>query len=356
MATRSFDTNTEKEGFERKETYHYNNLNQLVRTDRDTFDVGGDIDAYVTHERDVFGRDGEIKTYSNASGDLESHYINERDVYGNISKQTIFGIDGQITRVNNYTRDARGLEIKNEIDWNGDGIYNDLDTVIISVRDDTPQGNIISQLQSYADGRPEVYTIWGYDGFGRHNSTHSDTNKNGQIDEGERASKVSFVGESTLIDVITVYSGNELQHLQKIHYSDNNIILGSFYSDANSVYHTLSYNGYGGTRRSSTEDFTESHYDALFKQIGGAIKTLNMSNANYQTDITLDNNVLAKLTKSELVVNGDATDTIRLKDNTEFTQLDNVTRGRQEYEQYQTEVDGQQYTLLIDTDINVVLA
>ncbi|MFA9617482.1 hypothetical protein ACERCE_12295, partial [Mannheimia sp. E15BD] len=230
------------------------------------------------------------------------------------------------------------------------------DTVIISVRDDTPQANIISQLQSYADGRPEVYTIWGYDGFGRRNFTHSDTNRNNQIDEGERNSQISFVGDTSLIDVSEIYSGKSLVNLQKLHYSNNNSAIASFYAGADKVYYSLIYGGYGGTVRSSTEDFTESHYEALFKAVGGTIKTLNMSNANYQTDITLDNNVLAKLTKSELVVNGDATDTIRLKDNTEFTQLDNVTRGRQEYEQYQTEVDGQQYTLLIDTDINVVLA
>lgn len=158
------------------------------------------------------------------------------------------------------------------------------------------------------------------------------------------------------MDIIREYTGTTLKVVRKVHYDNNNAAIATFRGDAKGVYHTLNYDGYDKPR-SSSEDFTQEHYNELFKQVGGNLKTVNFTNDKHSTEITLNKDVLAKLTKSQLLVNGDSTDTVTLKDKADFTELENtVKKGNNDYKQYTTEVDGQPYTLLIDSDINVVLA
>ncbi|MFA9489546.1 hypothetical protein [Mannheimia sp. E16BA] len=372
MATRSFDTNTEKEGFERKETYHYNNLNQLVRTDRDTFDVGGDIDAYVTYERDVFGREKVIKVHSDAQGSFELHQIKEYDAYGYVNKVTSYNAQNQVSRIYNSEANEYGREVVSWVDTNQNGKFDGNEVMLLKTLSSV-DGRLLSRIDRYANGSADVTVRLHYDQTDLHRATLFDNNNNGSIDKGERyAVRKYFEGSRSQIDSFDYYQGTQddvafgileptdglkLVQVQKLHYSDSGQSLGTVYANGERVFTGWSYNGGNGAAiRSSTEDYTDGKFQPLLEQIGGALERINLSNATQSTDIALDNNVLAKLTKSKLTINGDATDTVRLKDNAEFTQIENTKVGSNEYEQYTTEVDGQQYTLLIDTDINVVLA
>ncbi|MFA9501134.1 hypothetical protein ACERCG_12160, partial [Mannheimia sp. E30BD] len=319
MATRSFDTNTEKEGFERKETYHYNNLNQLIRTDIDNLGQGNDIDAYILRDKDLYGRDMNVKSYANNV--LSSNISYEYDTYNRQIKRINLGVNEQKERIIETKYDAYNREIEIFTDTNANGLFDGNEGKLIFHRDTDANGTILGRTDVYSDGRS--YTAkWFYDDFGRRIATHQDLNDNGIIDGEEPNWKISFIGQPGQFDELNEYRGTTLTASRKVIYDDGNAALASFRSGADKVYTLLNYDGYDKPR-SSKEDFTTSHYDELFNKYGGNLKVINMTNTQYSTDITLDNNVLAKLTKSELVVNGDATDTIRLKDNTEFTQLDN---------------------------------
>ena len=112
-----------------------------------------------------------------------------------------------------------------------------------------------------------------------------------------------------------------------------------------------------GTVVSSNEDYTTESWQRFFDKVGGKIGVINLSDARAATEITLDNDVLRKITTdSQLRILGDKTDTINLKDSNEYMKLEETKKvGTNDCHQYTTEVGGDTYTLLIDTDVNVNL-
>lgn len=97
------------------------------------------------------------------------------------------------------------------------------------------------------------------------------------------------------------------------------------------------------------EDLTQAHSGRLESWKG--IHTIEFSD-NVSNTLVLDGNRLADLlqTQGTLTILGDSSDTVSLKG---FTQ---VASQQADYEQYQTTVDSRSYTLLIENELNVVLA
>ncbi|QLB39548.1 hypothetical protein [Mannheimia pernigra] len=370
--------NLTKQGFERVETYDRDVYGRIVRTDNDIVGQGGDIDAYTTYEYDIFGRNTDIKAYSDDKGSFELHQTKEYNQYGDATKTTSYNAQNQVSRIFNSESDEYNRQAIYWTDNNYNGKFDGNEIKHILTRDPT-NGRLISRIEKYANGSPELKVIFYYDETDLHVATLFDKNNNGTIEKGDTYwVRQYFEGSRSLVDYFELYNGKKesdgvrfgepnmedglkLYQLHKLHYSDSGQSLGTIYANGESEFLNWAYNGGNGAPvRSSTEDYTDSKFEPLLEQIGGTLREINLSNATQSTDIAFDNDTLAKLSgKSstrKLLINGDATDTVRLKDHAEFKEIENVKEGKNDYKQYTTEVDGQQYTLLIDTDINVVLA
>ncbi|QLB39546.1 hypothetical protein [Mannheimia pernigra] len=378
VATRSFDTNLTKQGFERVETYDRDVYGRAVRTDNDIVGQGGKIDSYTTYVSDIFGRTTDIKTYSDDKGSFELHQTKEYNQYGDATKTTSYNAQNQVSRIFNSESDEYNRQAIHWTDNNYNGKFDGNETKHILTRDPA-NGRLISRIEKYANGSPELNVKFYYDETDRHVATLFDKNNNGTIEKGDTYSvRQYFEGSRSLVDYFERYQGKQesngvafgepnmeeglqLVDVLKLHYSYSGQSLGTLYADGERVFKNWAYNGGNGAPvSSSTEDYTDSKFEPLLEQIGGTLREINLSNATQSTDIAFDNDTLAKLsgnnTTRKLIINGDNTDTVRLKDHAEFKEIENVKEGKNDYKQYTTEVDGQQYTLLIDTDINVVLA
>ena len=90
--------------------------------------------------------------------------------------------------------------------------------------------------------------------------------------------------------------------------------------------------------------------------VGDKLNYITLSNTTASTTLTLNKATIAAISQTGFQVRGDATDTVNLTDITSAEKLSATTTvSGQNYNQYQFEVEGNTYTLLVDTDINVVL-
>ncbi|QLB43421.1 hypothetical protein [Mannheimia pernigra] len=367
--TRYFDTDREKGGFERNETYHYNNLDQLVKVDRAAGE-SQEIEGYTILVKDRF--DNTLKYEArNADGSLVSKVIHKYDQYGYLTQRDTYSGNDVLTIVHKYEkRDERGYIIKELSDTGVIEQRNAGDTIFEYTRD--AFNTVLTRKNTRFNDDGEIASVtkevWGYDPLGRRISTHIDTNEDGEISAGESNQKMTFYGESNLVNLTHTYVGDEYRGTFKTVHDNLNIAQVRFFAGKDREYNRFDYDG-ARTPRNYTDDLTTWKQE-FYEEIGDKIRTINLSDTRASTVITLDNDTLAKLssgvkpTKAKdsgkdsiiLTINGDKTDTVNLKDNTEFKKLANIRGGKEEYEQYQTEVGDQTYTLLIDTDVNVVLA
>ncbi|QLB39554.1 hypothetical protein [Mannheimia pernigra] len=366
---RWFDTDSKKEGFERNETYHYNNLDQLVKVDRAAGE-SQEIEGYTILVKDRF--DNTLKYEArNADGSLVSKVIHKYDQYGYLTQRDTYSGNDVLTIVHKYEkRDERGYIIKELSDTGVIEQRNAGDTIFEYTRD--AFNTVLTRKNTRFNDDGEIASVtkevWGYDPLGRRISTHIDTNEDGEISAGESNQKMTFYGESNLVNLTHTYVGDEYRGTFKTVHDNLNIAQVRFFAGKDREYNRFDYDG-ARTPRNYTDDLTTWKQE-FYEEIGDKIRTINLSDTRASTVITLDNDTLAKLssgvkpTKAKdsgkdsiiLTINGDKTDTVNLKDNTEFKKLANIRGGKEEYEQYQTEVGDQTYTLLIDTDVNVVLA
>ncbi|MFA9489554.1 MULTISPECIES: hypothetical protein [unclassified Mannheimia] len=356
MATREVDTDFSKEGVERVETYHYNSLNQLVRTDSDVLGNEALIDAYSLYERNHYGQIEKVQNYS--GNVLASQVLYKFNVYGQPAVETLYaGSNTNPTQIRHREYDAYGRNMQFYFDKNSNGEKDRGDIIYEYTRDPVTGLELAVKKTSFNAKNEPVSDVrqYTYDEFNRVKFAHWDTNENGIIDGNERNMKSYYVADSTQVSHIENYSGEVLQYTIHFLYNEARQYLATVVDNAKTSVVTVTYDGYGSPKN-SVEDYTEQSIQAFYQPFNGRVSTISLSNQNANTEITLDNDVVARLSASKLLINGDATDTLRLKDHSEFKQIENVKQGNNEYEQYQTEVDGQQYTLLIDTDINVVLA
>ncbi|MEG9486997.1 hypothetical protein [Mannheimia indoligenes] len=296
---------------------------------------------------------------------------------------TSYNAQNQVSRIYNTEKDQYGREVIYWVDNNRNGKF-DGDEVKHFVERDPVDGKLISRLETYANGSPDQMVRFHFDETALHRATLFDTNKNGMIDTGERYDIRKFIeGSRTQVDYLDIYLGTQdgvtygvepveglkFNQVQKIHYSESGQSLGTIYGNGEREFKSWSYNGgSGGTVRSSVEDYTDSKFEPLLAQIGGKLERIDLSNATQSTQITLDNDVLAKLSSQVkptkavgdtteslvLTINGDATDKVNLKDYNEFTKAEGTVKvGSNDYDKLTTEVEGKTYTLLVDTDIKL---
>ncbi|MEG9486996.1 hypothetical protein [Mannheimia indoligenes] len=320
----------------------------------------------MVRERDEFGRDKVIRNYQ-ADGTLIWKRVYEYDEYGYQTKYTNYSSETQKSFINHYTRDEFGrVKTLNE-DKNANGIFDVGDLKQTITYDQNLNSNYSERIDEWvnADGaKGSSHGIYTYDELNRRATDFSDKNGNKQLDGNEILTKSFYHGQSGVLDIHKLYLGGDkpeqLYEIRKFIYQDAGISgtqIASLVEDVVKADATLAY-GTANFHHTTKDDYTSEKWRALLDNYENKIIQINLTNARASTDITVDNDVIAKISKNAtFTINGDSTDTVRLKDNTDFTKLEaTVKHGNNDYEQYTIEVGGQQYTLLIDTDINVVLA
>ncbi|MFA9501109.1 hypothetical protein ACERCG_12000 [Mannheimia sp. E30BD] len=361
MATRSFDTNTEKEGFEKVETYSYDSYGRQTGIAMDDPSTAG-IDNYISYERDLFGNITK-KVNMDSSKAVINQVEYERNLYGQHSKTVYLTKTGEVDWTRSLTYNAHGRAIREQDDRSKIGVWDNGDNIKEFTRSDDAVGLIVARKSTYHNVKGDVTTnvIFTYDDYNRQVLELEDKDGNGEISVGENYLKRIYEESSTL-NLATTYhymTGAEdediLRYTVRVNREVEGDAISRFISNNKGEFETLVYDGWG-VQKSSTEDYTEERFQALFDKFGGKLKTLNLSNETQSTEITFDNDTLAKMTAGRLVINGDKTDTINLKDGSEFSKQEaTVKEGANDYVQYTTEVGGDTYTLLIDTDVNVNL-
>ncbi|MFA9489561.1 MULTISPECIES: hypothetical protein [unclassified Mannheimia] len=359
MATREFDTDFAKDGFERVESYQYDSYGNLIDTKTDVLGDNISVNAIRTSERDLYGRDKFIRNYQ-ADGTLTNKVEHVYNEYSQLAKQVNYSSEAQVANNLIYTRDEFGRVATAWEDRNGNNVWDIGDVKLEHTYADSITHNLASRVltQVTSNGETKVTNIYTYDELNRNIASFADRNNNGRFDSDEIMEKLSYIGETSSRDTAKNYRGDTLISIYKFMYQDAEAG-GNYigYLDTNAKNETTIRYGFNANR-STKDDYTSDNWSTFLDNAKGKVVEIILTNNLAKTDITLDKDVVAKLAKNQMLrISGDATDTVRLKDDTEFTKLDTTVKaGKNEYYQYSTEGDGQTYTLQIDTDINVVLA
>ncbi|MFA9489563.1 hypothetical protein [Mannheimia sp. E16BA] len=362
-ATREFDADFSegKDGAERIENYTYDNYGRLIETKEDILGDAIDVNSRMVRERDEFGRDKVIRNYQ-ADGTLIWKREYEYDEYGYITKFTNYSSETNKSFINSYTRDEFGRVFTLWEDKNANEIFDVGDLKQTLIYNQSINSNYAERIDESVSSK--THNFYTYDELNRRVTSFRDKNGNKQVDGNEVFTKYSYIGETGITDVMENYRGGDkleqLYEVRKIIYQDAGIS-GSHIAALNenvTKAETTLYYGVSSLHYSTKDDYTSEKWRALLDNYENKIIQINLTNARASTDITVDNDVIAKISKNPtLRINGDGTDTVRLKDSSEFTKLEaKVNAGSNEFHQYTTTVEGESYTLQIDTDINVVLA
>ncbi|QTM01254.1 hypothetical protein [Mannheimia sp. ZY171111] len=279
-------------------------------------------------------------------------------MYDHEVKRTTYTAEDKINISQIITRDEYGriVIIGQDRDLNGE--FGLGDTWRTYFYDD---GKAYKIIDRQANGNDNV-NLYFYDDFNRRNLIVADDNKNDIFDGNDVKNIITYHGQTNFQDTLTQFSAKDETtpvKINKVIYlnaGEAGQMLGFLHAWNGKDFTDLAYNVYGSVV-SSTEDYTTENWQRFFDKVGGHIEVINMSDARAKTEITLDNDVLRKITTgSELRIAGDSTDVVNLKNSHEFKKLDETKKvANQEYNQYTTQVDGHDYTLLIDTDITTNL-
>lgn len=355
--TKSLDTDSAKVGYERVETYHYNSLNQIVRLDNNVLGNEALIDSYVLYERNHYGQLEKVQNYS---GDvLANQTVYKLNAYGQAAMETPYaGANAEPSQIMHKEYDAYGRLMRNYFDKNSNGVKDRGDIIYEYTRDPVTGQELKVKTTTFNAKNEPVSDIrqYSFDDLNRVKFAHWDTNEDGVIDSNERNTKQYYVGNSAQLSHIEVYTGETHESTTHFLRNESGAVLATVVDNAKTSVVTVNYDGYGVPKNSVEDYTTQPTIQAFYEQFSGRVSTISLSNKNANTEITLDNDVVARLSASELLINGDATDTIKLKDSSEFEkQTATVKRGANDFYQYNTEVNGKAYTLLIDTDVKVEL-
>ncbi|QTM01244.1 hypothetical protein [Mannheimia sp. ZY171111] len=357
QATREFDTDSAKDGFERVESYQYDSYGNLIDTKTDVLGDNIDVNATRTVERDLYGRDKFIRTYQ-ADGTLTTKIEYLYNEYSQLMKGIHYSTETQVANNVIYTRDEFGRAATIWEDRNGNNVWDNGDVKLEHTYADSITNKLASRVltQVTSNGETKVTNIYTYDELNRNIASFADRNNNGRFDSDETMEKISYIGETSSRDTAENYRGETLTSVYKFMYQDAEAggqYIG--YLDTNIARdETIVRYGFGGNR-STNDDYTSEKWGEFLDNAKGKVVEVILTNNLAKTELTLDNDVVAKLAKNPtLRINGDATDIVNLKDSGEFTkQTATVKAGSNEFHQYTTTVDGETYTLQIDTDIVV---
>ena len=367
--TRSYETDSTHDGFERVETYIRDVYGNTVRTNNDVLGDSVDINSYTTIIRDHLGR--EIENISYANGVLSSRVVTEYNQYNQAIKRSVYNsLDGKPVSATIYTYNERGQTIREWSDRDASGVFDKNDAIFEYTRASDAAGTILARRDITPTS--DTTSQWFYDYMGRRIMTLHDLDGDREIDAGEQNWRFTFYGNTNAMNTIRIYSGEDtLVSIQKLTYNGQSQQIARVRGGADDIYRTFDYDGYGAPRNyidDLTTEWRDLYNDDLFAEIGNSISTINLSNATAKTDITIDSNAIAKLSSGVtpttatgdttqtivLTINGDATDSVRLKDYSEFTKVEGTVKvGSNNYDKLTTEVEGKTYTLLVDTDINL---
>ena len=329
-------------------------------------DVGntGTIDSNITYTRDALGRELEQSTDADNDGNIDSRTTYELDVYGNALVSKMY--NGSSDTPNGvYTRTFNSLNQVDTLvfDRTGNGLSSD-DTTYTYTYDE--QGRREAEVRYRTQTGEKLSTIsyeYGDDSLVLKRT--EDWDGSGVIDS-SRDRIYSFTYDPVwlydLTETATDGTGTPIHTL----YIERN--------DAGQVIRTLTdTKSTGSIDRlnfgSMSGDYTVNHQEDFtqwsserFTQMKG-LNLITLSNTRYQTEITLDQAVIGKLSPagtvagktSSLRIDGDATDTVNLEGNG-FTKLETTqTIGSNTFDMYATTVNNTTYTLFIDNDVNTVL-
>ncbi|QTM01257.1 hypothetical protein [Mannheimia sp. ZY171111] len=355
VATRSFDTDSKKEGDERTEKYTYDQYGYIINVATDILGDNIAVNTTRTIERDLYGRTEIYRDYQ-ANGSLLSKHEYDYNEYGYITKLTSYSSETQKSFINHYyKRDSIGRVEKLLEDKNANEIFDAGDLKQTLIYDQYIDSKYAERIdESVLRKKHNIYT---YDDYQRISSSFEDKNGNKTHDSYEPLTKRFYFGESGITDRFEFYTNGKLTLIQKYVYPDAGNIgnpIAQLKLDVAADQYALLY-GLHGFHYSSEDDYTSDNWSKLLDNYANKINQINLTNATASTHITLDHNTVAKIAKDKtLLINGDATDTVKLKDYGEFTKAaETVKIGSNTYDKLTTEVEGKTYTLLVDTDIKL---
>ncbi|QLB41509.1 hypothetical protein HV560_00910 [Mannheimia pernigra] len=353
-----------KQGFERVENYTYDTYGSIIDT---ATDVAGDniaVNSRTTSERDEFGRDKVVRNFQ-ADGTLVWKREYEYNEYDALTKETHYSSETRKNSIHTYSRDEFDRPVIGWDDKNANGIF-DAGDVKYSLSFSNDARSLLMRRKN------TVVDISGKETSQDFNYVYNekvrvrefiDLNNNQKADSNELVTHITYTDDTGLFVKKFEYSyGLDKKNIfESWHFifpdaGTRGVQIAGIRTDIASGETYMSY-GVHGSHYSTKDDYTSSSWNKLFDEYKSKLEAIYLTNNTANTILTVDNDVIAKIAKNQMLrINGDATDTVRLKNHAEFKEIENVKQGKNDYKQYTTEVDGQQYTLLIDTDINVVLA
>ncbi|QLB39560.1 hypothetical protein [Mannheimia pernigra] len=341
-----------KELLTKIEHYELNANNQREKLQVDILGDGS-IDAITTHDLDAQGRTEKAYFDTDSDKTIDRVETYTRDLNGNILRNEISNVDGEVQAVRIYERNALGQVTKYEIDEGNDGIIdtryeqtrdiqgNELTYKLYSYNAVTKQQELTVSAQrefdelnrakyieySYADSSIDYRIDYGYDEFGRKISEtfsgarnykweflyNDDNTVKERLDynkEGVFTSKtvyVEYYPEFNAVKVLDAYNAkNELVSSTIWLRDGNGVLTNSLIDSTNNGKgwdtYTFGDRGATGINRNLSQDFTAWGEEKL-AQLGDSLSLIRMIKGGV-SELTLNAEVVAKISNGGLRVQG----------------------------------------------------
>ena len=304
----------------------------------------------TTYEYDEVGRKTKAHTDIDGNGVIDAVNTYEYNIYGATTSNKEENLLTGKSQTHLYTYNERGLAATYALDVNSDGI-NGTDTSY--VYEYNSQG---LRSVAYVSRNSELVQTIYYE-FNDQNkiiAMKTDVNNNGYGDAGDFVIKQEWDSNGTLSKYYSVYADGTPRNASSEYINSNigTILVTLFDAKQDGVIDSI-----GFSHLNQSFDFTGNAYQSYAAR--SALTQITLSNNAYATEITLDKATIQGITNTQnnvLRINGDALDTVNLKDIVASEKLDTTTKvGTNDYNQYQFTDNGTTYTVLVDTDIHVTL-
>ncbi|QLB39552.1 hypothetical protein [Mannheimia pernigra] len=339
------------DGVDRAEIYTLDVNGYITKTENDIGN-NGSIESSTRYDRNALGRI--TKLYDDNDGDsiIDAYRTNEFDVYGNILKETHYNAKTDaITSIITSTYDSNNRRITQFNDANANGEFDNLDTKNV-YKYDPQYGSVIQRVDISPTKTSSIF--FRYDNLGRQVKSILDDNNNGIPESNETTRIYSYDNPIwNKYTLVTVTDSQGLQSISKFDLDDAGNYALQYYAGRNGEFSRINFYN---ANVAKNVDFTNKWSEEELAKIGSKIQQIQLTNEQYSTTLTLDSNIVSKLSVSGLDIRGDATDTVNLS--SDFTKVEvkgTKKAGKDVLQAYQAEVDGTTYTVYIDTDIHTVV-
>ncbi|MFA9489328.1 MULTISPECIES: hypothetical protein [unclassified Mannheimia] len=351
--TNFYNLVNDREVLTKIEYYELNVNNQRTKLSIDTL---GDntINSITRYDLDNLGRTE--KSYFDTDGDKTTDRIEAytRDSNGNILRTEIINNDGEVQAVRIYERNALGQVTKQEVDSDNDGIIdtryeytrdaqgNETAYKVYSYNPITKQQELTQSAKrefdelnrakyielSYVDSSRDYRVDYTYDDFGRRLSdvhsgsrTHTwtydynddntlrerlDYNKDGVFTS--KSLFVEYYPEFNAAKVVEGYNAQDELESTTIWLRDStgamtNSLIDNTNNGKGWDTYTFGDRGANGVNRNLSQDFTEWSEEKL-AQLGDSLSLIRMLNNSAVSELTLNAEVVAKISDGGLRVQG----------------------------------------------------